>query len=796
MDDLALMNNLNAATNRGLPLKDIARQLSDDIGTNFGVHGAALYLLDENAEMLIAQNDSINTHMSTVIEKILGEKISSIRISMHREGWYRSCIEQGRPKLASDPATIQGLMAEFTENRKFRKLIPAIVKRMKINNVLAVPLYKNEVPVGLIDLSSKETIGDEVVSRMEGISEGIANVLSRRLAENALKAEEEKYRTLFETMVQGVYYQAADGTMTDVNSAALDIFGIDRRAFLGKDSRLSSLEFVDEKNRKLRWNDQPSVVSLRKGNIIRDKIVGVKNPRKKGLVWISVNVHPQFRQGSRKPFQVFVTLHDVTAIKKAEENLKLRNDFIETILDKMPIGLAVNTIDDGKVTYINTRFEEIYGWPTKEIADVEEFFRKVYPDPDYRKKIRDRIMADIGSGDPERMIWNDVAITRRDGSQRIVQAMNIPIYEQKLMISTVQDVTERSRAENAHRLSVTRFKELFSRMRDGVAIYAYDKEKNDFIFKDMNDAGQKITGVTLKEVRNRPVKQCFPGVRDMGLWEVFQRVYKSGESEFLPADSYKDDRLNLYLENQVFKLPTGEIVAVFSDNTERKIAEIELRKSYREIRKLSIHIERVREEERKEIAMNLHDELGQILTAIKMDLSWIRNKVSGRNREISERSEDAIRIVEDAIRGIRHISSDLRPPVLDNLGLAAALQSHLDDFAKRTKIRIWMELPEEFPELSPDLSITIFRIVQEALTNTARHSGATETGLKINEKSNILEIELSDNGSGISTDQIASTESFGLIGMKERVHARGGEFEISGVEGKGTMIRISLPLHG
>ena len=142
--------------------------------------------------------------------------------------------------------------------------------------------------------------------------------------------------------------------------------------------------------------------------------------------------------------------HDITVRKLAEEELRKRNRFIETILDNLPIGLAANRIDSGAGTYMNRQFENIYGWPREEIHDIDSFFGKVYQKPAAREKIRKRFREDIESGDPERMHWENLRITTRDGSKRMVTARNIPLFEQNLMISTVQDETQRVQAEKEH----------------------------------------------------------------------------------------------------------------------------------------------------------------------------------------------------------------------------------------------------------------------------------------------------------------------------------------------------------
>ncbi len=153
--------------------------------------------------------------------------------------------------------------------------------------------------------------------------------------------------------------------------------------------------------------------------------------------------------------------------KSYEKDLQKRNSFIQTILDNLPIGLAVNYIDQGTATYINRKFEEIYGWPKQQLENIEDFFHKVYPDPEYREKIMNRIMKDIQSGDPDRMIWEGVEITRKDGEKRYISAKNIALYDQNFMISTVQDITEAKTLQA--QLSQAQKMESIGRLAGGVA---------------------------------------------------------------------------------------------------------------------------------------------------------------------------------------------------------------------------------------------------------------------------------------------------------------------------------------
>jgi PAS domain S-box-containing protein len=158
---------------------------------------------------------------------------------------------------------------------------------------------------------------------------------------------------------------------------------------------------------------------------------------------------------------------DIAERKRAEEALQKQNRFIQTILDNAPIGFALNTINDGAFQYVNTHFEEIYGVPHGALRSVENFFELVYPEPGYREELRARIMADIASGDPARMYWEDVSFTTRTGESKVVTAVNIPLPDQNLMVSTVMDVTHRKRAETALRESEERLRFALQRSHTG-----------------------------------------------------------------------------------------------------------------------------------------------------------------------------------------------------------------------------------------------------------------------------------------------------------------------------------------
>jgi PAS domain S-box-containing protein len=198
------------------------------------------------------------------------------------------------------------------------------------------------------------------------------------------------------------------------------------------------------------------------------------------------------------------------------KELEERNAFIETILQNLPIGIAVNKVDDGKATAINKRFSEIYGWPDQDLADVSGFFHNLYPDESYRNEIMNRVMSDIQSRDPERMAWNNITITRNTGEKRIINAKNIPLYDQNLMISTVMDVTNEFKQEQEIRRTKANLGALINGIHD--MIWSVDTSMQlitaNEAFVEMVKA---LTGKVIKEGDKVLVKEF--GDERLGKWK-------------------------------------------------------------------------------------------------------------------------------------------------------------------------------------------------------------------------------------------------------------------------------------
>jgi signal transduction histidine kinase len=219
----------------------------------------------------------------------------------------------------------------------------------------------------------------------------------------------------------------------------------------------------------------------------------------------------------------------------------------------------------------------------------------------------------------------------------------------------------------------------------------------------------------------------------------------------------------------------------------------ELEKANIELRKLSAHLQSVREQERTNIARDIHDELGQVLTALKIEVSMFANKLHPDDK-FPDKTESIIKKIDDTIQSVKRICAELRPTILDHFGLSAAIEWHIEEFENRTGIKCNVSLePREFI-LDQDLTTSVFRIFQEALTNVVRHADASEVRVTLRLKDGKIMLEIMDNGKGITKKHFLDSQSFGIMGIRERVNFFGGNVKITGIKDKGTTIMVSIPL--
>ncbi|HZQ47684.1 MAG TPA: ATP-binding protein [Verrucomicrobiae bacterium] len=316
---------------------------------------------------------------------------------------------------------------------------------------------------------------------------------------------------------------------------------------------------------------------------------------------------------------------------------------------------------------------------------------------------------------------------------------------------------------------------------------ALSAEKWDLIIADYNLPGFNAL-VALRHLQQSGMDLPFIVVSGAIGEEVAVGAMKSGAHDYILKSSLA--RLVPAVERELRDVQVRR---------QRKLAEEDLRTSREQLRALAAHLQSVREEERKRITREIHDELGQSLTGFKMDLAWIRNRVqSGEDVRLRQTLLDKIGEMGTLLDGtadlVRKLCTELRPGVLDDLGLSAAIEWQAREYQNRTGIRCEVRLEPEELIVDPERSTALFRILQEILTNAARHAHATEVVVAMKTTGTNILLEVKDNGRGITEVEKIGAKSLGLLGMRERAFILGGEMNIQGAPGEGTTVSVLMPL--
>jgi two-component system sensor histidine kinase UhpB len=339
----------------------------------------------------------------------------------------------------------------------------------------------------------------------------------------------------------------------------------------------------------------------------------------------------------------------------------------------------------------------------------------------------------------------------------------------------------------------------------GEGIYVLN-EVGELVF--MNPEAERLLGWMEAELLGQNIHPIIHGQNpdgtalaeaDCSIYKVLQNAsrYKSEDEVFMRKDGSLFP-VSIMACAIVENNKAIASVTAFQDITQRKLAELKLRESRKQLQELTTHLQSVREEERTRIARELHDELGQMLTGVKLDAKWLATALSGEQPIIQDKIVSMSMLIDETLDAMRRVAADLRPVMLDDLGLEAALEWLIEEFSKRTGLDARLELDAQDGqrgglELEAAVATTAYRIVQECLNNVARHARALHVQVLLRCREDIIFLRISDDGQGMTESQ--KRNSFGIVGMRERSAGLGGTLHISSIEGEGTCVEVRLPVH-
>ncbi len=462
-------------------------------------------------------------------------------------------------------------------------------------------------------------------------------------------------------------------------------------------------------------------------------------------------------------------------------------DIYKLLAHSSQIGFYI--MQDGHFKFINSHFRDYTGCTEEEMLKIKPA-SFILPE-DRRRTAKNAIMM----LKQQRFSPYEFRIVTRDGRIKWIMetVMSIKYKGKRAILGNSMDITERKEASRR----LEELEALESSILDAIpqAVVGLHERRINFA----NHAVKVIFGWHREELIGKSIRMIYRNEEESDkIADVFystlenQRTY---ETEF--ACVRKDGQeicCRMKASRIGENLREKRIVVTYEDITAEKKAQADLERSREELRNLSIHLQSVREEESTRVARKIHDELGQSLTALQMDISWLENHLQAGSKDIHKKTQSMLELVDSTIESVHNITTELRPSLLDDLGLPTAIEWQAADFQKRSGIRCQVHIHCSDQAIDKELATTIFRIFQETLTNIARHAKATQCRVKLTETETDLCLEVTDNGVGITPWQIDDPRSFGMIGMRERAHLWGGTVHVRNTKPSGTKVRVLIPM--
>lgn len=471
----------------------------------------------------------------------------------------------------------------------------------------------------------------------------------------------------------------------------------------------------------------------------------------------------------------------IMSARKARVQLRRSEERFKAIFEHAPI--MIDSFDEnGHVLLWNRECVKTLGWTEEEMRNADDPLALFYPSAEVRVRVLETIKRADGR-------FREYEVVAKDGAKRRQMWADFRLPD-GARISFGLDITDQRETEQAFR-EREEFLGLIVRQIPAV-LWSTDENLR---FTSSFGSGLQSLRLEPNEVVGKTLFEYFQ-TDDAGFLPIamHRRALEGGAAAYEVSWNGRDFESH----TQPLRDGNGKIIGTLGialDITQRKKVEAALRDRESQLRALTARLRTIREEESANIAREIHDELGQSLTGLKMDVSWVRRRIKGDGAgEIKKRLSSMSRAIDETVRIVRRISTQLRPVILDDLGLMKALDWQAQEFENRTGIRCHTIAQEAEIEVDRRRSTAIFRIFQEILTNVARHSGARNVHIDLARDDGIFLMSVKDDGKGISESDLKGPTALGILSMQERAQECGGEVVIERDAGGGTRVGVQIPL--
>lgn len=656
---------------------------------------------------------------------------------------------------------------------------------------VAIPLVKGERVFGALmiyaqepgafDMAEMELLEDLADNLVYGII-ALRTELEQKQAEKSLQESERKFSTAFRSSPDAIAITSIEtGRIIDVNQVFEHLSGYSRNEIVGQ-MTFNLAVWINIKDR------EEIIRILKRDGLIRDYEVKFMD-RSGGIRLCNVSSELFMLEDEQCAISI---IRDVSKQKQAEKALQRNEEYLRFLYQENP-SMYFTVAPDGQALSVNDFGASELGYTVTELTGKS--ILKIFPENEHENAIKQlqvclKNFSQLHEWEIQKVCKNGKKIWVKETAR----AVETPDGKTAILI-VCRDITERKKVEKQLQQNDQRLRN--AQRIAHIGFWDWDIVTNEVYWSDETF---KIFGIRPQEFTATydAFLQAVHPLDRVFVNENIDKAIKEGAEYDIEHRIVLPDGSIKYVKEQ------GEVsydqdgaavrmVGTVSDITERKLAADEIQISQNRLRNLATRLQAIREDERARIAREIHDELGQTLTGLKMDLVWIREHIPKNLKKIPARVDSMISLVDTKLDDTRQLAFRLRPAMLDDLGLDAAIECEIQDFAKRAGCEYTLDLMNGDLGQDRDRDTALFRILQEALTNVARHAKATRIDITLHTSNSELVMTVRDNGVGIDMHKVANSDSLGLIGMQERAGALGGQINIFNVKEGGTQVTVKMP---